>query len=254
MLPSSKASGKVSEISITAADWQEIEAAYGSSLPSNVRESIIEATNRFLYFEAFERNAEPLQPAIDMVKRIRAASNELRDALGKCGGLVGVYAQSTIKDLLYEGCVGFQPYEQFFSKLNMHSSESTFHAISEGLLSLSTACTDALSTMGHAKCKDDRTFREGERWQTWIRHLETIARDNDLPAGVSKGRDKSNKTSPFVRLVEAVQERLPRAAQRHGHSIDGLTTAIDRARQQVKSKKSSSAAPRVRNSAPHLKK
>lgn len=259
MLPSSKASGATAEFSISVEDWPKIEKPYGHDLSADVRQQITEATNRFLYFEAFERNAEPLKPAIDMILRIRAASNKLQHEFVNCGGLAGMHAQRIISEHFYsETRVGVQKYEHAFPGLNVHTSEMLFEAIGDGLFSLSTACTQALQTMGDTNCKDDRPFQEGERWRLWIRQLTRIASENGLPFAVSKGSDKSrsNQVSPFVRLVKALQERLPKEARRHGHGMHGLATAIFRARgeKKLESKSDSRGVSRVRNSAARSKK
>jgi len=45
---------------IDSANWRRIEKAYGASLPPNVQESIVRATEAFLFLQSFERTAEPL--------------------------------------------------------------------------------------------------------------------------------------------------------------------------------------------------
>ena len=45
---------------IDSANWRRIEKAYGASLPPSVRDSIVRATEAFLFLQSFERTAEPL--------------------------------------------------------------------------------------------------------------------------------------------------------------------------------------------------
>lgn len=238
MLPMARASSNPKDISITDKDWKEIEAAYGSSLSPNVRQSIAEATTKFLYWEIFERNAKPAKDAAKLISSIMAASNKLRKALSACGGDVGFVAQRLVK-------------EQFSKprRLTVKSHEQLFHALSDVLLPLGLACKQALITL--ADEEDIQPFREGQSWNNWIRRLTTITRENKLPSGVSKGSDKSPNVSPFTKLVAALQKRLPRETRRYSHGLHGLATAIVRARQppSALSDKDARSTARVKNSA-----
>jgi hypothetical protein len=78
--------------------------------------------------------------------------------------------------------------------------------------------------------KNIRPFREGTAWRKWICTLTAIAKENGLLWRVSKGSDKSNKTSPFVLLVEALQMHIPRGVRLHTHSHTALAQAISGAR------------------------
>jgi hypothetical protein len=47
-------------VNIDSVKWRQIEKAYGSSIPPNVRADIVRATEVFVFFESFERTAQPL--------------------------------------------------------------------------------------------------------------------------------------------------------------------------------------------------
>jgi hypothetical protein len=241
MLPMARASGTPAEISITDGDWKEIEVAYGHALPSNVRQSIVEATNKFLYWEIFERNAKPAKDAVDLISSIRVKSGELRSLLAR-GGDVGFVAQQLVA-------------EQFNKprRFTLARHERLFHALDDVLMPLSAACKQALITV--ADQENLRPFREGRSWNDWIRRLTTIIRENKLSSQVSKGSDKSQNVSPFTKLVAALQKQLPEEAQRHCQGPDGLATAIVRAckKPSVKSEEDTRAMRRVRNSATSVK-
>jgi hypothetical protein len=228
------------EISLTDHDWKDVEAAYGHSLPIEVRQSIIEATNELLYWEIFERNASPEREALNLISSIRNASNNLQAALSACGGNAGFVAQLLVKESLVT------------PRLSLEQHEQIFHVLGELLFSLSSACTEALADpslpdQAEPTAPSDeptvlfddypakgpaRPFREGESWNAWINRLVEIASKNRLPFKVSKGSDKSIKTSPFVLLVDTLQKFLPSGAK-HTHSLGGLAKAITDARRKV---------------------
>ena len=239
MLPSSRAMGRTAEVSITDKDWEHVEAAYGYPLSLEVRQSIVEATNELLYWEIFERNASPERDAANLISSIRDASNNLRGALSACGGNAGFVAQLLVKEHLVTPRLSLDPHEQLF------------HVLGELLFSLSSACSRALASPAVpdqtelTTASDEPTglfcgyperglappFREGESWNAWVRRLNEIASSNRLPFKVSKGSDKSLKTSPFVLFVDALQKLLP-SGSRHNHSLGGLAKAITAARRK----------------------
>jgi hypothetical protein len=230
MLPMARSSGSPAKFSITGKDWGAVEAAYGCVLPDGVRHSIVEATNHFLRNEVFERKATPARLAMDKISSIRTASNNLRHELARCGGEPGHVAQQFIKEQFSGSGLTWEPHERLF------------HALGAVLLSLSTACSQALTELGD---QDARPFREGASWEHWIQRLTDTARDNKLPFRVSKGSDKSRRESPFTLLVAALQRRLPKEAQRHAHSHAALAKAISKARRQNGTNKVAKARRKV---------
>jgi hypothetical protein len=201
------------EFALTEGDWKKAEAAYGFALSDTIRGLIIKATNKFLAFEVFERNAKLLKPAIDVLKSIETASNKLRKQLSAAGGDAGAFAQSIIK-------------EHFFSaRLRMEPHDQLFHAIEELMSSLSTACRQALPETDDL---DPTVFRDGASWDDWIRELTQIANQNGLPTAAPKAGSPEADFGPFARLVAALQKHLPQEARKHTNSR--LSAAIYAAR------------------------
>ncbi|MBN9004605.1 MAG: hypothetical protein J0H40_04245 [Rhizobiales bacterium] len=122
-LPISGAIGPSPEFSLTDESWKKVEAAYGCPLSDPVRQDIVEATNRFLASEVFERNAKSSKPAIDMVHAIKAASDKLWTKFSMAGGDAGAFAQSAIKEHFSSPHLKTEPYEQLFQALG----EVMFH-------------------------------------------------------------------------------------------------------------------------------
>lgn len=212
-LPISKAVGNSPEFSLTDQDWKKVEIAYGQTLPAAVRQSIVDTTNKFLEWEVFERNASALRPAVDLVKSINVASNNLRQKLSRAGGDAGAVAQSVIKEHFHS--VHFKKY----------SYDQLFHALGDVMSSLSAACQTALTEMDDPEAT---FFREGASWDDWIRALTNIAEDNDLPTAASKAGNPEAEVGPFARLVAALQAHLPKEARKHGNTR--LSSAIYSAR------------------------
>lgn len=203
-----------SDFSLTNEDWGNIEKGYGHLLPDAVREKILEATEVFVEWEIFERNAGKLQPALDKALAIRKAARNLQRAMSgsKKSCDADSYARLCIKEHFDD------------TRLNMRNG-NLFDALCGVLTSLDVACEQAHKTMN-----EKPGYREGDCWKAWINSLTEIAQKNELPSGVSKGSDKSAKTSPFVLLVAALQRHVPATARRHFHGSDGLATAIVLAR------------------------
>ena len=73
LLPTAIAGGKAKP-NFTETDWKRIESAYGKKLFSNnVRKKIREATQQYLEWEVFERNAKPTSEAIKRIKQFQKA-------------------------------------------------------------------------------------------------------------------------------------------------------------------------------------
>ena len=52
--------GAKPQLTIHEADWQRIEGAHGEQLTGSVRADVVKATQEFVYWESFERTAEPI--------------------------------------------------------------------------------------------------------------------------------------------------------------------------------------------------
>jgi hypothetical protein len=182
-----------------------------------MRNRILDATTSFVYFEVFERHAEPLRTAIKRIESIKKATGHLCVTLAALASDANVYADRLVKKHFDD------------PRLAMQRGD-LFHALDGVLTSLSVACNLAL-----AEVRDPhlRGHREGGCWDQWIRKLTRIARENELPSAAAKGSDKATAHSPFVLVVAALQDCLPASARRHHHSMDALAAAIHRARRNM---------------------
>src|SRR5262249_35067343 len=161
-----------------------------------------------VYFEVFERNAEPLRAAIERVESIKDSTGNLYLTLAAVASDAKVYADHLVRKHFKD------------ARLAMQRGD-LFHALGGVLTSLSVACKLALDEMSDPNLPG---HREGECWDQWIRRLTTIARENDLPFAAPKGSDKAIVYSPFVLMIAALQECVPASARRHHASLDALAT------------------------------
>lgn len=211
-IPIASATGET-DIEISRDSWRKIEKALGHTLSDKVRALILEASRQFVYFEAFERNAAPLEKALNRVELIKNATRDLSEALASPPGDIRIYTNHLLG-------------KNFDDPRLTIPHRERLYAIRRVLASLLRACDLALKEMN----LPGQGFREGARWDQWIRRLTAIAVENGLPKAAAKSSDKSLVTSPFVLMVEALQNGLPAHTRRHNQSRVALAAAIHRAR------------------------
>jgi hypothetical protein len=98
-------SGGEPKINFSDADWRRIERAYGHKLPSKLHQEFLEITTQFVYFEVFERTAEPLSWATDRIQRVKKSAGHFYKALvedAHHGSDACVYANHLIKRNFHE--------------------------------------------------------------------------------------------------------------------------------------------------------
>jgi hypothetical protein len=95
----------------------------------------------------------------------------------------------------------------------------------------SKACQDTISFL-----LDYDFWPAGGAWDIWITQLTQVLARHGLPTTVRKDSDKAktDKASPFVEFVDAVQQLIPERFRRSSHSKPALATAIYKARKRPK--------------------
>ena len=207
--------GKAQEIVLSEDQWKSIEQAYGHSLSLLIRVKILVATGALSVMENMELNA-PAQ------KTIKAKTENLRQA-----------AQSLLQE------VGHEVKEE-------DAARTSFVALTEALTtavkefpndhlqflmmvhSIATGCNLMLRTW-----ESDEGLREGSIWDAWVQTIGKIVGHDKLPSAAWKDRvirKPDQLVSQFVRLIDALQELVPKELRRHTQSLDALAGAIHRAR------------------------
>jgi hypothetical protein len=218
LLPTAIAGGKAKP-NFTETKWKRIESAYGKKLSNNVRKKIREASQQYLEWEVFERNAKPTSEAIKRIKQFQeAASFASRTFVNQDQGPeVRAYVKSLVRNRLH--------LDRFPEK----ERKDPVRYLADTLRSLSSACKSSLNEIDTI---EKEGYRKGDCWEQWIRQLTKIAKENDLPNGVRSDSDKqkNDAPSPFVALVRELQLCLPAESRRPAHSDGALAQAIKLAR------------------------
>jgi len=209
-------------------DWVEFEAAYGRSIPPETRENITVATNRFLKLAEAENTGlmkDAVKRAEDICKRAKA----LIAIIDKRH--VGDVTRDYVDDEIADG----------FASIRIGESDRRFPRrgyisfVRDELSRLVFACEFSLEKLADAS--QHNYWPDGRAWEDWINDLTYILDSRGLTAGVRKDTDKNKnvftKGSPFVELVRAFQEKLPRKYCAT-MSRTALASAIDRARTRPK--------------------
>lgn len=231
-LPFASAGGEP-DLTFSEADWQRIEQAYREPLSADVRSSVVEATQKFVYWEGFERKAEPVAKAQEFIAAYKRAAMGLQQAMSTGGSSD---ARTSARYLVMKH---FQ--DPRLSDKAGSSYVGRFHTLTGVLTSFQSACIIALrelepppSTRGLlGDLGALPSFRDGEGWALWIRRLTEIADDNALPHGVRKdagNKSRSDKQSPFTLFVWELQKCLPKECKCPTQSKSALAKAIGKAR------------------------
>lgn len=215
-LPMVSAGGEP-EFTIGEADWRRIQETYGHALSDDVREAIVAATETFLYWEVFERTAEPVANAKLIVEALKNGAKDFQQTLlahAFKSSDAGTFAGHLIKRNFHDPRAG--------------NKDRLFETLGGVLTSFNTACTNAARELSDPALP---SHNEGDAWVNWVWRLTQIMDNVSLPVGVSKDGER---ISPFVRLVWELQDCLPVDSRRHMHSEAALTDATSKARKKVK--------------------
>ena len=210
-------------LNIDSAKWQQIEKAYGSSLPPNLRADIVRATEAFLFFESFEQTAEPLAKVKVILEAHDKAATRFFNELFAGPSAVsdaGIYAHHLI--------------ENNFKTSQLMSDAAGLDALLNLLRAFHIACNTSIKQLNDASSSS--AFRKGNAWTTWTSQLSEILNQVKLPVYVSKdgGNRRNDKQSPFALFVWELQNCLPAECRCHVESeaafVDALSEAHSLAR------------------------
>lgn len=189
-------------LSVTDTGWQQAERALGKKISPTIRDEIIGATERFLRYAPYEREAEPIGDVEARIRRITKAAQQF----------LAVLIEDDMSDARIYA-------DQLIERRWNHLA---FGELEDMMMSFVAACENSNV--------DRPGFQPGQAWDRWIRDLTDILRKHHFHTGVRKDSDKTADASPFVRFVAQMQEQFPKDLRRHLHSETALTVAISRAR------------------------
>ena len=244
-------------------NWEAIEEScrFKIKFSQAKKDSIKEATRRYLWLQESETKAQSLVGQKSDLEKIATVTRELRRRLKPLSDAVAVSIPSdeaiqnatkrsdrdtqkahreAFERDLDRGFQMLQRLDRYFheatsfrsAKLSGRKPIRNFayemEALCRSLTSLENAANQAAkNTIGETGFQV-----EGEAWDRWIVQIKKIVIDSGLSATTSNDTDKRSATAtetPFLRLVRELQNLLPRPARRHEHSGSGLAKAIQRA-------------------------
>ena len=214
-LPVASAVGR-REVNLGDSDWERIERVYKRPVPPVMRKQVQEATKKFIEFAVFELTARPLKNAEQRLAKVMKGAQDFWSAMLKeltGGSDEAVYVKHLIR--------------KHFLDPRVPEDSDKIRAIVGIMTSFVAACDLAKDEL----CKREPDgFRQGSSWEEWVRRLTAIAKETGLPHGARKDKSATDATSPFVALVDELQQIIPDDYRRHTHSTDALAKAIERAR------------------------
>ena len=201
---------------IDSANWRRIEKAYGASLPPNVQESIVRATEAFLFLQSFERTAEPLAKVkVILEAHDKAATRFFNELFGGPSSFsdAGVYAHHLIDN-------NFRP-------ARLGSDKAGLDAFLDFLRAFHIACNTAIKQLN-----DPSTAQKGNPWKIWLDRLAEIVAEVKPLHG--EGGEERKVDHPFVQFVRELQNCLPSECQ---HDQAAIAEALLEARPKARKNK-----------------
>jgi hypothetical protein len=166
--------------------------------------------------------------ARDRITTIIGAASSLRSAIDSGVHDADIYACSLIKKHLWKQSEAKKQKEGDI-KRRRRKKRDPLRNISSDMRLLIFRCQDALRELDDTK---DQGFSKGEAWDRWIVRLTRIAKKHGLLSGTRKDSDKqSDRQSPFVEFVWALQQFVP-DAHRRKHLRGAVAVAIVAARRR----------------------
>jgi hypothetical protein len=208
-LPFATGRGGDPVLEISCADWRRIEKKCGYALDPNVRDELAAATWKFLAFTDSEEKGESFADAKARLNSIKNAAAQLRDAVleGNMTSDAKAYATHLIN--------------RCFTDTRITGKLAVVGSV---MVSLVMACEEASQRLAN---EVHTGRRKGATRQQWLVDLSKIAAKHGLPITARKDTDKSDRSSPFVALVNELQSFLPKKYRR---SPGTLAKAIHHAR------------------------
>jgi hypothetical protein len=231
-IPIATVSGTNPQISMSKANWQHVEAAYGSVVAPEVRQHIQEAMLKLLSSVEVEFVALPAAQARKRIERIRKAAIGLRKVLidnpQDDEWDARYYADRLIHQRLNDSQINVSEHtSDCFSTVdppawNDRQDAQSFLAAPSGLLI--EACDQAIKYL-----EENPGRRAGDAWNSWVCRISEIVEAHQLPNAVAKITE-DQEASPFVLLISNLQDFIPEGYRRSTFSKVALTEAITRAR------------------------
>lgn len=199
------------EWSLSAADWEEIQEAYGHSLPNDLRSEIVEAVNDYIHFAQVEQSKVDAAGAIAFLTKLEEKASSLADLL-TCD--LKNPAEVSARDVLRTDYF----FDQDDPDFEHCPHESKTEALAEVLRALASSTMEFAGDL-NAELAYKPLRKKPDAWGVMIVRLTNAVAAHDLPAKAVKG-----SASEFVVLVQELQERFALEFRRHHYGREGKTS------------------------------
>ena len=206
--------GPVEEFTATDEQWSKFEKALDKPIPQPVRERIRERTSTYMSGAQAEMKAafagdykKRLAEIEELTTRLRTLlfhGSENLDTLAAATALAGL---DELIPQAHEGEDIYEGEDILAAALNAPYVETKRAALENALGRVALNCHMEIHH------RDAPGFVEHEAWDVWIAALGKIMREAQLPYGIATSAYE--RTSPFVRFVDALQGLLPEPLRRH---------------------------------------
>jgi hypothetical protein len=189
---------------LSSDDWSRLEDEYRDEIPAPVREKIEVETVAYIWLAECERKAVPLTSVRAEILRTQKATQQLLEQLEDIHNCKSDL-HSAIGHLIR-------------GRLRLPSRPPLSDHFG-GLISDLAQLASILLALDPQDSGDYQ--QEGRAWRNWVRKLKVGLEEAGLPAGVSKAPDY-----PLLRLVNALQDKVPGGRKTSASGIGSLADAV----------------------------
>ena len=209
--------GKRACFVIAATDWIRIETAYGRKVPLKSRRQIEIVSSDFLSTASIEHDSELISAATERIRSIRSAAGALQEVICEAPSKDA----TTFSNRFFEDAFKHRRFKR-------RGSES-LHSLFLMMDKVISRCDEAEKAINGVT---NHGRRRGAGWENWLRKIDDICREVNLPITARKdaNKSKSGKQSTYVEMIEALQDLFPTKFRRSTQSKQALAQAIHLAR------------------------
>jgi hypothetical protein len=203
---------------ITPTDWRRIETAYGRKVPLKSRRQIEIVSSDFLSTASIEHDSELISAATERIRSIRSAAGALQEVICEAPSKDA----TTFSNRFFEDAFKHRRFKR-------RGSES-LHSLFLMMDKVISRCDEAEKAINGVT---NHGRRRGAGWENWLRKIDDICREVNLPITARKdanNKSKSDKPSPYVKMIGVLQDLFPPKFRRGTTSEQALAQAIHLAR------------------------
>jgi hypothetical protein len=224
---------------LTESDWKAIESEHNYALDKSTRDQILSATRHFLMMAEMERSAAlmyPLSPQSEKTSKLNAAELRIKKIKASVNVLLKVLLENPIDEknkpdfeadhLIMMNCNKLQELGGDRVSGTAVGRRHATRLLADLLSRFLIACHSAEQDLG----RKSEYFRDGDAWNEWVASIRDSLKKQGLgiTTALSSNPDQP-ELSQFIRLIKALQKRLPAQFVPPRSSGAALAKAVQRA-------------------------